>query len=89
MIINILATLAALGVVTSLSVVLYTWFTVSLARAHGAAAKDVLQRWDSELAELSDTERERQRFEPPVEVLEAAMALPSPRQWRGQVSYAR
>jgi hypothetical protein len=86
MITNILALLAALGVVTGLGASLYAWFHMSLARANSIAAKDVLNRWDAELAELSDAERERQRTQPPIEVLEAAVALPSPRQWRLQLS---
>jgi hypothetical protein len=52
-------------------------------------AKDVLKRWDAQLAELSDADRELQRAHPPVEVLEAIVALPSPWSRRFQLSYAR
>ena len=89
MIVNILAIVAALAVVISLCMALYLWFRVSLTRFDGALAREVLSRWDAQLAELSDAEREHQRAHPPVEVLEAIVALPSPWSRRFQLSYAR
>jgi hypothetical protein len=68
---------------------LYLWFRVSLTRFDGAVAREVLSRWDAQLAELSDAEREHQRAHPPIEVLEAIVALPSPWSRRFQLSYAR
>jgi hypothetical protein len=79
MITNVLAIAAALGVVASLGVMLYGWFTVSFDRFQGVTAKDVLARWDAELAQMSDDDRERERRLPPVEVLNALIDLPSPR----------
>ncbi len=89
MIVNILAIVAAVAVVISLCMALYLWFRVSLTRFDGAVAREVLSRWDAQLAELSDAEREHQRAHPPVEVLEAIVALPSPWSRRFQLSYAR
>jgi hypothetical protein len=77
--IYVLATLASIAVVAGLSVALYGWFKLSLHRFHVVAARDLLSRWDSELAQLSEHERDQQRLQPPVEVLEAVVALPSPR----------
>jgi hypothetical protein len=77
--IDVLAVLAAIAVVAGLGVALYGWFTLSLHRFHVVTARDLLSRWDYELAQLSEHERDEQRLQPPVEVLEAAMALPSPR----------
>jgi len=48
-----------------------------------------LNRWDAELTELSDVERAQAREQPPVEVLEALLALPSPRQRLFQLTYIR
>lgn len=87
--INVLAAMAAIAVVVGLSAVLYGWFKLSLKRFDGVVARDLLTRWDTELAELSQDAQERERAQPPVEVLEAILALPSPRQWRVQLSYAR
>ncbi len=89
MIVNFLATVAALAVVLGLCGALYLWFRVSLSRFDSMIAKDVLKRWDAQLAELSAADREHQRAHPPVEVLEAIVALPSPWSWRFQLSYAR
>ena len=89
MIVNILAIVAAVAVVISLCMALYLWFRVSLTRFDGAVAREVLSRWDAQLAELSDAEREHQRAHPPIEVLEAIVALPSPWSRRFQLSYAR
>ena len=89
MIVNILAIVAAVAVVISVCMALYLWFRVSLTRFDGAIAREVLSRWDAQLAELSDAEREHQRAHPPVEVLEAIVALPSPWSRRFALSYAR
>ena len=77
--IDVLAVLAAIAVVAGLGFALYGWFTLSLHRFHVVTAKDVLSRWDAELAQLSEHDREQQRMQPPVGVLEAFVALPSPR----------
>jgi hypothetical protein len=89
MIINILAIVAALAVVFSLCMALYLWFRVSLSRFDGAIAKEVLSRWDARLAELTEADRAHQRAHPPVEVLEAIVALPPPWSRRFRFSYAR
>jgi hypothetical protein len=89
MITNILAVLAALGVVASLCVLLYGWFTVSFDRFQGLTAQDVLARWDAHLAQLPESDRERERAQPPVEVLRALFDLPSRGSRRIQLSYAR
>jgi hypothetical protein len=73
------ATLASLGVIAGLSAALYAWFQLSLRRFYAVAARDVLTEWDSRLAELSEYDREHQRTHPPVEVLEATLAIPSRR----------
>ena len=84
--INVLAAMASIAVVASLGGALYLWFTVSLHRFHGAVAKDVLTSWDAQLAELPEFEREQGRVQPPVEVLEAILALPSARPRRFQLN---
>jgi hypothetical protein len=89
MIKDVEAILATIGVVTILCLALYGWFKVSLHRFNGVAAKDMLARWDAQLAELSPYDREQQSTQPPVEVLEAIVALPSPRSRRFQLSYTR
>lgn len=83
------AIVAALAVVVGLSGVLYAWFRVSLDRFDSVAAKDMLSRWDAQLAELSESDREVARAHPPVEVLEAVLALPSPWSQRIQLTYSR
>ena len=67
---------------------MYGWFKLSLHRFDVVVAKDVLTKWDAHLAELPQDERDQQRTEPPVEVLEAIAALPSPWSQRFQLSYA-
>lgn len=84
--INVLAALASIAVVASLGGALYLWFKVSLIRFHGVVANDVLTSWDAQLAELSDYERDQERAQPPVEVLEAILALPSARPRRFQLN---
>jgi hypothetical protein len=86
MIRDIVAVVGSVVVVCGLSVALFGWFTLSLRRFYGVVARDVLTRWDSQLAELSDFEREHERTHPPVEVLEAVLALPSRRPRRFQLS---
>lgn len=86
MIIYLLAILASLAVVSSLWVALYAWFMLSLQRFHRVVAQDVLTQWDAQMAELREYDREQQRAHPPVEVLEAILALPSRQSWRFQVS---
>ncbi len=89
MITNILAIAAAVAVMTTLCWALFLWFRVSLSRYDGVTAADVLNRWEAELAELSDVERALAREQPPVEVLEALLTLPSPRQRLFQLTYIR
>ena len=89
MISNVVAIVVSIAVVTSLFGALYVWFEMSLQRFNGVAAKDVLARWDARLAELSLNDREQLRTQPPVEILEAIVALPSPRLRRFQLSYTR
>ena len=79
MISNLVAVVASIAVVTSLFGALYAWFEASARRFNGAVAKDVLTSWDAQLAQLPPHEREELRTQPPVEVLEATFALPSPR----------
>jgi hypothetical protein len=79
---------ASIAVVAGLSGLLYGWFKLSLHRFDVVVAKDVLTKWDAHLAELSQDERDLQRTQPPVEVLEAIAALPSPWSQRFQLSYA-
>jgi hypothetical protein len=84
--INVLAALASIAVVAGLSGALYGWFKLSMHRFHGVVANDLLNRWDAQLAELSEFEREQERAQPPVEVLEAIFALPSARRQRFQLN---
>jgi hypothetical protein len=44
--------------------------------------KDLLAEWDLRLALVSPDERDHLRSRPPVEVLEAIFAMPSPRERR-------
>lgn len=81
-----LAALASLGVGLGLGLALYAWFTLSLRRFHAVVARDVLSRWDARLAELSEFERDEQRADPPVGVMEAVLALPARRPRRSQPS---
>ena len=78
----------SIAVVAGLSGLLYGWFKVSLHRFDVVVAKDVLTNWDAHLSELPQDERDLQRTQPPVEVLEAIAALPSPWSQRFQLSYA-
>jgi len=82
----LLAPLASIAVVAGLGMALYGWFKVSLYRFHGVVANDVLSRWDAQLAELSELERDQERAQPPVEVLDAIWALPSARPRRFQLN---
>ena len=68
---------------------LYGWFRLSIHRFDGVVAKDVLAAWDAKLAKLSVDDREQLRAQPPVAVLEALVALPSPRARRFQLTYIR
>ena len=86
MIIGITAVAASIAVLAGLCWALYGWFTMSLNRFNSFVAADVLAAWDSELSKLSADEREELRSQPPAEVLEAILALPSPRPWRLQAS---
>lgn len=86
---NVLAIAAAIAVVISLCGALFVWFHVSLSRFDRVTASDVLDRWEAELAGLSEAERTRARTQPPAEILEALFALPSPRQRLFQLSYDR
>jgi hypothetical protein len=86
MIIDVVAVMGSVVLVCGLSVALFAWFKLSLRRFYAVVAGDVLTRWDSQLAELSDFEREHERTHPPVEVLEAVLALPSRRPRRFQLS---
>jgi hypothetical protein len=83
-----LAASVSIAVVAGLSALLYGWFKLSLHRFDVVVAKDVLNKWDAHLAELPQDERDVQCTEPPVEVLEAIAALPSPWWQRFQLSYA-
>ena len=82
--IYVLALLGSVAVVASLGVVLFAWFHLSLVRFHAVVARDVLADWDAQLAELPEFDREQQRAQPPVEVLEAILDLPSRRSPRYQ-----
>jgi hypothetical protein len=86
MMIYVLAALASLAVIAGLSVALYAWFRLSLQRFYAVVARDVLTDWDAQLAELSEYDREQQRAQPPVEVMEAILDLPSRRPRRFQLS---
>ena len=84
--IYVLALLGSLAVVASLGMALYVWFQLSLLRFHTAVARDVLADWDAELADLPEFDREQRRAQPPVEILEAILDLPSRRSPRYQPS---
>jgi hypothetical protein len=86
MMIYVLAALASLAVIAGLSAALYAWFQLSLRRFYAVAARDVLTDWDAQLADLSEHDREQHRAQPPVEVLEAILALRSRRTRRFQLS---
>ena len=78
MIINILATLRRIAVVASLCGALYGWFRLSLSPLPRAwPPRMCCPGGMPHLAELSEAERDQQRTQPPVEVLEAIVALPS------------
>jgi hypothetical protein len=81
-----LAVVASLAVLCGLTAALFTWFQLSQRRFYAVVARDVLNRWDAYMAELSEYDREEQRAQPPVEVLEAILALPSRRPRRLQPS---
>ena len=89
MISNVVAIVVSIALVVSLFGALYAWYEASLRRFNGVVAKDVLASWDARLAQLSPYDREELRTQPPVEVLEATFALPSPRQRRFQLSYTQ
>ena len=89
MISNVVAIVLSISVVISLFGALYVWFEASLRRFNGVVAKDVPASWDARLAQLPPHDREELRMQPPVEVLEATVALPSPRQRRLELSYTR
>lgn len=78
----VLAVVASVTVIAGLSAALYAWFQLSLRRFYAVTARDVLSTWDSRLAELSDHHRDYERSHPPIEVLEAVLALPSRRSKR-------
>jgi len=82
------AAFASIAVVAGLSGLLYGWFKLTLHRFDVVVAKDVLTKWDAHLALLPRDERDLQRTQPPVEVLEAIAALPSPWSQRFQLNYA-
>jgi hypothetical protein len=86
MMIYVLAASASLAVVAGLSAALYAWFQLSLRRFYALTARDVLTDWDARLAELPEYDREHQRTHPPIEVLEAILALSSRRPPRFQYS---
>ena len=89
MISNVVAIVVSIALVLSLFGALYAWYEASLRRFNGVVAKDVLASWDARLAQLPPYDREELRMQPPVEVLEATVALPSPRLRRFQLSYTR
>ena len=89
MLTDIAAVVTSIAVVAGLGWALHGWFTLSINRFNSVAAKDVLTAWDARLAKLSADDRERLRAQPPVAVLEALVALPSPRARRFQLSYIR
>jgi hypothetical protein len=86
MIVDVLATAMSIAVVFGLGAALYGWFSLSLRRFHGVVARDVLNRWDAQVAELSERDREHVRAHPPTEVLDAILALPARRPRRFQLS---
>jgi len=81
------AVVASIAVLAGLCGALYGWFRLSINRFDGVVAKDVLAVWDAKLAKLSADDRDRLRAQPPAAVLEALVALPSPRAGRFQLSY--
>jgi hypothetical protein len=83
------AVVASIAVLAGLCGALYGWFRLSINRFNGVVAKDVLAVWDAKLAKLSADDRDRLRAQPPAAVLEALVALPSPRAGRFQLSYIR
>lgn len=89
MITDVAAIVASIALVAGLCWALYGWFKVSLGRFNSVVAKDVLAAWDARLAKLSADDREQLRAQPPVEVLEALVALPSQRSRRFHLSYIR
>ena len=89
MITGVAAVVASIAMVAGLCWALYGWFKVSLDRFNSVVAKDVLAAWDARLAKLSADDREQLRAQPPAEVLEAIVALPSQRSRRFQLSYIR
>ena len=89
MISNVVSIVVSIALVVSLFGALYAWYEASLRRFNGVVAKDVLASWDARLAQVPPYDREELRTQPPVEVLEATFALPSPRQRRFQLSYTR
>ena len=89
MLTDIAAVVASIAVVAGLCWALHGWFRLSIHRFDTVAAKDVLAAWDAKLAKLSADDRERLRAQPPAAVLEALVALPSPRARRFQLSYIR
>ena len=86
MLIDIVAVVASIAVLAGLCWALYGWFRLSINRFDSVVAKDVLAAWDAKLAKLSVDDRERLRAEPPAAVLEALVALPSPRARRFQLT---
>ncbi|WP_396909224.1 hypothetical protein [Mycolicibacterium sp.] len=84
MMIVVVAAMVSIAVAVGLFVALHAWYSLTWQRYHGVVARDVLNRWEAQMAELSAADREQQRRYPPVEVMEATFALPSP--WRFQVS---
>jgi hypothetical protein len=89
MLTDIAAVVASIAVVAGLGWALHGWFRLSIHRFNAVAAKDVLAAWDAKLAKLSADDRERLGAQPPAAVLEALVALPSPRARRFQLSYIR
>ncbi|MGY4652815.1 hypothetical protein [Mycobacterium sp. URHB0021] len=89
MLTDIAAVVMSIAVLVALCLALYGWFRLSISRFNSVAAKDVLSAWDAELARLSAEDRERLRVQPPVEVLEALVAMPCQRSRRFQLSYTR
>jgi hypothetical protein len=85
MIIDVLAVLASVGVLVGLTAVLYAWFLLSLGHFYGVVARDVLVRWDAQLAELPESDRARLQADPPIHVLEALLDLPARRSRRMQL----
>ena len=89
MLTDIAAVVTSIAVVAGLCWALHGWFRLSIHRFNGVAAKDVLAAWDAKLEQVSADDRDRLRAQPPVAVLEALVALPSPRARRFQLSYIR